>query len=172
MGPGVVLGSLGLHSFVQAGLYNYKDQAYSLKYEPFDLFWGCKWSTAVSRTQQHYLNSPNLDGNYDHLRLEAGCRPAAAPRLVAPAETIFGLTTGRDNPIRTDRPGGVKTRLEFYARHERALTLPYTSRTGTATLWGRLSRSHDELVYSSLLGTDPSRTRSMQRHSCQSQTTS
>ena len=32
MGPGVVLGSLGLHSFVQAGLYNYKDQAYSLKY--------------------------------------------------------------------------------------------------------------------------------------------
>jgi len=158
LGPGVLLSSLGLHSFVQPGVYNYKDQAYSLKYEPLRSFFGCKWSAAVSRTQQHYLNAPTLDGTYDHVRLETGCRPAAAARLVAPAETIVGLSTGRDTPERADRPGGVKTRLELYARHETALTLPGVGRTGTLTAWGRYSRNLDALVYSSLLGSDPTHT--------------
>lgn len=158
LGPGILLGSLGLHSFVQTGVYNYKDQAYSLKYEPLPTWAGCKWSGAVSRTEQHYLNSPSLDGHYDHVRLETACRPGASASLVAPAETIAGVTMGRDNPLRPDRPGGIKNRLEVYARHEAPLTVPGLRRQATLTAWGRYSHSQDEKVFSTLLGDTPAHT--------------
>ena len=158
LGPGILLGTLGLHSFVQTGVYNYKDQAYSLKYEPLPTWMGCKWSGALSRTEQHYINSPSLDGHYDHFRLESACRPAASARLVAPAETIAGLSVGRDNPLSPDRPGGVKNRLELYARHEAPLTLPGSRRPVTLTAWGRYSHSRDDKVFSPLLGDAPART--------------
>jgi len=158
LGPGILVGSLGLHSFVQTGVYNYKDQAYSLKYEPLPTWAGCKWSGALSRTEQHYINSPSLDGHYDHFRLESACRPAATARLVAPAETIAGVTIGRDNPLSPDRPGGVKNRLELYVRHEAPLSLPGLRQQGTLTAWGRYSQSRDDRVFSTLLGDTPART--------------
>ena len=158
LGPGIVSANLGLHSFVQTGVYNYKDQAYSLKYEPLPTWAGCQWSGALSRTEQHYINSPSLDGHYDHLRLQSACRPASSARLVAPAETIAGVTVGRDNPLRPDRPGGVKNRMELYARHEAPLTVPGLRRQATLTAWGRYSHSQDERVFSTLLGDTPART--------------
>lgn len=158
LGPGIVSGALGLHSFVQTGVYNYKDQVYSLKYEPLPTWMGCKWSGALSRTEQQYINSPSLDGHYDHFRLESACRPAASARLVAPAETIAGLSVGRDHPLRPDRPGGIKNRLELYARHEAPLTLPGLRRPGTLTAWARYSHSQDEKVFSTLLGDAPTHT--------------
>lgn len=159
MGPGIVQGSVGAHSFSQRGVYSYKDQAYSLKYEPYWRLADCKGSLALGRTEQRYISSPSLDGNYQHLRLEAGCRPVEALGVDGPAETIFGLATGQDTPLSANRPGGVKNRLEVYARHERILALPLTSLQGTLTAWYRYSKSRDEQIFSGLLGTDPTQTR-------------
>ena len=158
LGPGLMVGSLALHSFVQPGVYNYKDNAYSLKYEPLAAWLGCKWSAALSRTEQQYLNAPILDGHYDHVRVQTACRQTPSASLLAPAETILGVSTGQDHPLRADRPGGVKSRLELYARHETALTLPGSRIAGTLSAWGRYSRSHDAQLYSSLLGADPTHT--------------
>ena len=159
MGPGVMQGSVGAHAFSQRGVYSYKDQAYSLKYEPFWQLASCKTSAAMGRTEQRYLSSPSLDGNYQHLRLEAACRPADAARADSPAETIVGLATGQDTPLNANRPGGIKHRMEVYARHERGLTLPMTDTQGTLTAWYRYSVSRDEQVFSGLLSSDPTQTR-------------
>ena len=159
MGPGIVQGGVGAHSFSQRGVYSYKDQAYSLKYEPFWRLADCKASAALGRTEQRYISSPSLDGNYQHLRLEAGCRPESSAAAGPTAETIWGLATGQDTPLSANRPGGIKHRMEAYARHERSLAMPLNSVQGTLTAWYRYSRSRDEQVFSGLLGTDPTQTR-------------
>jgi hypothetical protein len=159
MGPGVLQGSVGAHAFSQRGVYSYKDQAYSLKYETFWRLAGCKPSATLGRTEQRYISSPSLDGNYQHLRLEAGCRPVEAVGVDAPSETILGLATGQDTPLNANRPGGIKHRFEVYARHERSLSLPLIQRQGALTAWYRYSQSRDEQVFSGLLSTDPTQTR-------------
>jgi tetratricopeptide (TPR) repeat protein len=159
MGPGVMQGSVGAHSFNQRGVYSYKDQAYSLKYEPFMRLADCKGSLALGRTEQRYISSPSLDGNYQHLRLEAACRPQDLAGGEGTAESILGLATGQDTPLDATRPGGIKNRLEVYARHERNLVLPMTGVQGTLTAWYRYSKSRDEQVFSGLLGTEPTQTR-------------
>jgi len=159
LGPGVMQASLGAHAFSQVGNYSYRDQAYSLKYEPFWQLADCKGAMALGRTEQRYLSSPILDGNYQHLRLEGVCRQSPLAVGKAPAETTLGLATGSDTPLDATRPGGIKHRAEAYVRHERSLTLPLTSRPGTWTAWYRYSQSHDEQVFSGLLGTDPTHTR-------------
>ena len=160
-GPGIVQGSVGTHSFSQRGVYSYKDQAYSLKYEPFWRLADCKASAAVGRTEQRYISSPSLDGNYQHLRLEAGCHPVQTVVTGTGAETTLGLAAGQDTPLSANRPGGIKHRMEAYARHERSLVLPLTSVQGNLTAWYRYSHSRDEQIFSGLLGFDPTRT---QRH--------
>ena len=159
LGPGQVMGTVGLHSFVQTNVYNYKDQAYSLKYEPTWRWADCKGSAALGRIAQSYISSPSLDGNFDHLRLETACRPNNTGQLVAPAETIFGITAGRDNPLNANRPGGVKNRVAIDVRHETPMGQPFGKGQGTLTTWARYSQSHDAQVYSTLLGTDPTQTR-------------
>jgi tetratricopeptide (TPR) repeat protein len=159
MGPGVLQGSVGAHAFSQRGVYSYKDQAYSLKYETFWRLAGCKPSATLGRTEQRYISSPSLDGNYQHLRLEAGCRPVEVVGVDAPSETILGLATGQDTPLNANRPGGIKHRFEVYARHERSLALPLIQRQGALTGWYRYSQSRDEQVFSGLLSTDPTQTR-------------
>ncbi len=163
LGPGMLLGTLGLHSFVQTNVYNYKDQAYSLKYEPTWRWADCKGSVALGRIVQSYLSSPSLDGNYDHLRLETGCRPTSnstsTGQLLAPAETIFGITAGRDNPLNANRPGGIKNRIAIDVRHETPMGQPLGKGQGTLTTWARYSQSRDAQVYSTLLGANPTQTR-------------
>ncbi|WP_322993727.1 hypothetical protein [Limnohabitans sp.] len=158
LGPGVLQGAWGAHSFSQPGVYSYKDQVFSLKYEPSWRFGDCKSSIAHSLTAQRYLSAPSLDGTYQQLRLEAGCGPAEKTGIDASTETIWGLTTGRDTPSNTNRPGGNKHRVEAYARHERNMVLPLSNRQGRLTAWYRYSVSQDERVFSGLLGIDPTRT--------------
>ena len=158
MGPGILQTSAGAHAFSQRGVYSYRDQAYHLKYEPLWRLADCKTAVAWGRTEQRYLSSPSLDGNYQHLRLEAACRAAGLVPGDGPAETTLGMTTGHDTPLDATRPGGPKHRVEAYVRHERNLTLPLSARQGTLTAWYRYSQSRDEQVFSGLLGTEPTRT--------------
>ena len=163
LGPGVMQASLGAHAFSQVGNYSYRDQAYSLKYEPTWRWTDCKGSAALGRIAQSYISSPSLDGNFDHLRLETGCRPTSysnsSGQLLVPAETIFGITAGRDNPLNANRPGGVKNRIAIDVRHETPMGQPFGKGQGTLTTWARYSQSRDAQVYSTLLGTDPTQTR-------------
>lgn len=159
LGPGVVQGSVGAHAFSQLGNYRYRDQTYGLKYEPYWRLADCKSALALGRTEQRYLSSPILDGNYQHLRLEATCRPSPLAAGTPVEETTWGMTTGQDNPLDATRPGGTKHRVEAYVRHERTLPLPLTDKTGTLTAWYRYSQSRDTEIFSGLLGSDPTQTR-------------
>jgi hypothetical protein len=150
---------VGTHVFSQRGVYSYKDQAYSLKYEPFARLAQCKPSATLGLTAQRYLSSPSLDGHYQYLRLEALCQAADASQARhAPTDTTVGMAAGQDNPLNANRPGGIKRRTEAYVRHERPLALPLTPWTGSLSAWYRFSRNRDELVFSELLSNTPTRT--------------
>ena len=150
-----VQSSVGAHSFSQLGVYNYRDQTYGLKFEPYWRLAECKSALELGHTDQRYRSSPILDGHYQHLRLEASCRPGG----MLAADTTLGITTGQDTPLDPTRPGGVKHRVDAYVRYERSLTLPMVERSGTFTAWYRYSQTRDEQVFSGLLGSDPTQTR-------------
>jgi hypothetical protein len=158
LGPGILQGSLGAHAFSQRGVYKYTDKAYSLKYEP-SWRWGlCKSAFAAGRTEQRYASTPSLDGHYQHLRLEGACNPAETPAGAGQADSIVGVSTGKDTPLDATRPGGIKNRLEVYARHEQGANLPFSVSPGTLTLWYRYSLSRDTEIFSSLLSQNPTQT--------------
>jgi hypothetical protein len=158
-GPGTLQGSVGAHAFSQRGVYQYSDHAYSLKYEPFWHLGACKNALSVGRTEQRYASSPTLDGHYQHLRLEAACNPHETPTGTGQAATLLGLSSGKDTPLNANRPGGIKNRLEVYARHEQSTHLPLWASPGLLTIWYRFSNSQDTEVFSSLLGQNTTQTK-------------
>jgi hypothetical protein len=158
LGPGILQGSLGAHAFSQRGVYKYQDQAYSLKYEPFWRWGLCKSSFAAGRTEQRYASTPSLDGHYQHLRLEGACNPAETPAGEGQAASVFGVSTGKDTPVNANRPGGIKNRLEVYARRQQSANLPLWVSPGSLTLWYRYSRSRDTEIFSNLLSQNATQT--------------
>ena len=157
-GPGIMQGQVGAHAFSQRGVYKYSDQAYSLKYEPFWRLGTCKSAWAAGRTEQRYASTPTLDGHYQHIRLEAACNPSEAPTGAGQAASIVGISSGKDTPLNANRPGGIKNRLEVYARHEQSANLPLWVSPGTLTVWYRYSTSRDTEVFSSLLSQNATQT--------------
>jgi hypothetical protein len=158
LGPGILQGTVGAHTYSQKGVYNYKDSAFSLKYEPFWRWGPCKSAFAAGRTEQRYANSPSLDGHYQHFRLEGTCKPAETAAGADPTASTVGVSTGKDTPLNANRPGGIKNRLEVYARHEQSANLPLWVSPGSLTLWYRYSNSRDTEIFSSLLSQNATQT--------------
>lgn len=158
LGPGILQGTVGAHTYSQKSVYNYKDSAFSLKYEPFWRWGPCKSAFAAGRTEQRYTSTPSLDGHYQHFRFEGACKPAETPTDSRQAASVVGVSTGKDTPLDANRPGGIKNRLEVYARHEQSAHLPLWVRPGSLTLWYRYSNSRDTEIFSSLLSQNATQT--------------
>ena len=157
-GPGILQGTVGAHTYSQKGVYNYKDSAFSLKYEPFWRWGPCKSAFAAGRTEQRYASTPGMDGHYQHYRLEGACKPAETAAGADQAASTVGISTGKDTPLSANRPGGIKNRLEVYARHEQSANLPLWVSPGTLNLWYGYSNTRDTEIFSSLLSQNPTQT--------------
>jgi len=158
LGSGVLLGSVSAHTFGQSGANTYLDRTYKIQYEPLWRLAGCKASFGLGMAAQRFAKSPEMDGDYQHLRLEGACQPLQSNRLENNHATIWSLAGGHDKPQSENRPGGTKKRFETLIRHERTAQLPVLERQGTLSFWYRHNQSRDGQVFSSLLGPNPTKT--------------
>lgn len=161
VGPGLLLGGISAHNFSQSSSNTYQDQAYKLQYEPFWRLGDCKSAFSLGRTAQRYAKSPEMDGHYEHIRLEGGCQVGPDQPSESPQGTLWSVATGQDQALHENRPGGNKQRIEAMVRHERMAHLPGLSQRGALGVWYRHNRSRDSQIFSSLLGAQPTQT---QRH--------
>lgn len=161
LGPGLLLGGVSSHNFSQGGSNTYLDKTYKLQYEPFWRLWGCKGALSLGNTAQRYAKTPEMDGNFQHIRLEGGCQSSPTQAAASSQATQWSLTTGQDQALNADRPGGGKQRIEAMVRHERMANVPGLDKQGALSVWYRHNRSRDAQIFSSLLGALPTQT---QRH--------
>ena len=161
VGPGKLLGGVSAHTFTQGGIKTYLDHTYTLQYEPIWRWGDCKSALSLGNTAQRYTKSPEMDGRYQHVRLEGGCQPVQGSIAESPFATVWSLATGEDKALNVNRPGGNKQRIEALIRHERSTYLPWLEKQGALSVWYRHNRSRDTQIFSSLLGSEPTQT---QRH--------
>jgi tetratricopeptide (TPR) repeat protein len=161
VGPGLLLGGISAHNFSQGSGSTYLDHTYKIQYEPFWRFGDCKSAFSLGQTTQRYAKSPEMDGQYQHIRLEGGCQAGQASKRELSQATLWSVATGNDQAFNENRPGGNKQRTEAMVRHERMVKLPGLGQQGALSVWYRHNRSRDSQIFSSLLGTQPTQT---QRH--------
>lgn len=161
VGPGTLMGGVTAHTFTQGGINTYLDHTYKLQYEPFWRLGDCKSALSLGNTAQRYTKSPEMDGHYQHVRVEGGCQPVQGSITESPFATVWSLATGEDKALNANRPGGNKRRIEAVIRHERSTHLPWLEKQGALSMWYRHNRSRDAQIFSSLLGSEPTQT---QRH--------
>jgi tetratricopeptide (TPR) repeat protein len=146
LGPGTAQLRWQAHQYRQTDRFAYQDQVLQLHYEVAIPPQPCKWGLSLGQIQQQYPGSPNLDGRYNHARLEGTCQHG--PQI----ETHWGLGGGQDRAQSPLRPGGHKTRQDWSLRHERPVG------QATAQAWLRHTYTQDSQPYSPLLGQHLGRT--------------
>jgi hypothetical protein len=157
----LLLGGISAHNFSQGSGSTYSDHTYKIQYEPFWRFGDCKSAFSLGQTTQRYAKSPEMDGQYQHIRLEGGCQAGQASKRELSQATLWSVATGNDQAFNENRPGGNKQRTEAMVRHERMVKLPGLGQQGALSVWYRHNRSRDSQIFSSLLGAQPTQT---QRH--------
>ena len=139
-GPGHLQLRWDGHHYRQGDTFSYQDQSLFIKYEQAVPSSSCRWGGGLGTVAQHYAYSPNLDGQYRHVRLDGGCKHPDQ------SETQWTLGGGQDHADTALRPGGDKRRADWLLRHER----PWGP--GNAYGWLRQTRINDRDRYSPLTG--------------------
>ena len=157
LGPGDMQWTVAQQGLRQGAIYDAKELNMTVDYAPTLRLGPCQGNAAVGRSDQRYAQAANMAGRYSFHRLELRCSLAGDWRL--------GRTAGTDAPESAERPGGEKYRTDLYLRYDRAFDLGGAAVRASAgpawllSLWTRTGESRDAMVYSPLLGPEPTRTK-------------